>query len=129
MKLENESPRTVFVIDDDQAILEVLGLLLKRWNFAVVVANNLESAAEVWRANRDRITAVVSDKCLKVGEDCSPFLRQIHVERPELPLIVMSGYSQDESEPFMTEWEGMRYLTKPFEPSELFRALDSAPTG
>src|SRR3954468_8857365 len=96
MALQSMFKGTVLVIDDDKAILEVLGLLLERKHYNVLSAFNLEDAENVWQVNRYHIDAILSDKTLKDGQDCSAFLRKLHLESPHLPLIVMSGDMQDD---------------------------------
>lgn len=124
MNLEQHGKRVVLVIDDERAILDVLEILLRRQNYEVLTASNLKEASQIWATHRTRISAVVSDKHLTVDEDCAVFLCGLREQAPRLPLIVMSGDMPGESERFLPGWKEVVYLTKPFEPNRLFKALN-----
>src|SRR4029077_5812167 len=79
----------ILVIDDDQAILSVAELLLKRDGHDVVVAR--EASTGLRALERDVFDLVVVD-IFRPEMDGLETINQVHRLRPGLPIIVMSGY-------------------------------------
>jgi two-component system cell cycle sensor histidine kinase/response regulator CckA len=121
---KSPGPQTVLLIDDDEGILEVLGLILKRRCFDVLTARNQQEAMAVWKQNQSNISFIVSDRFLSLQEDSSRLLTSFKKDCPEIPIVVMSGFPPDD-ESNLLSFPAHRYLTKPFQPFELFDTLAS----
>ncbi|MDB6053745.1 MAG: two component, sigma54 specific, transcriptional regulator, Fis family [Verrucomicrobiales bacterium] len=116
--------RTVFLIDDNETILDVLGQILEKRDYHVLTARSAREAEEVWRLNRLTINAVVSDKWLSEKENSTAILKLFQQDSPDVPIILMTGYPLQDQEERSRVCEGINYLPKPFSPSDLFQALD-----
>ena len=106
----------ILLVDDDTATLDVLGLGLETAGFAVHRRTNIAGALEA--LTDARIALVVSDLDI-AGESGLDLAQQIRELRPELPVIIMTGYGSVAS-----AVEAMRagvwdYLTKPVSIDEL----------
>jgi DNA-binding NtrC family response regulator len=118
---EKRHQTTVLLIDDNETVLDVVGLLLAQRDYTVLTARDACEAEQIWSQNRGRINAVVSDKWLNEKENSSRLLNSFQKDEPNVPIILMTGYPhQDEN-----ARQGFNYLPKPFSPSELFKALDA----
>jgi DNA-binding NtrC family response regulator len=122
--MEARHKRTVFLIDDNETILDVLGQILEKRNYVVLTARTAQEAGLVWRANRGSIQAVVSDKWLSEKENSTALLKEFQLDSPDIPIILMTGYPLQDQEERSRVCEGINYLPKPFSPSDLFQALD-----
>lgn len=87
---------TVLVVDDEPGVCEVTKGFLGKMGFDVLVARDGLHGVEVFGANQDKIVAVVMDLSmpnLNGPEACD----RIRVLRADLPILLSSGFSEDES--------------------------------
>ena len=118
---EDESPRIIstgeeriLLVDDEKPLLEVGGKILKKMGYQV------QTEANPMRA-LDRITAAPEDFDLVITDMTMPAMngirltRKLHKVRPNLPIILCTGYS-DRITPEKAKTMGIReYLQKPFD--------------
>ncbi len=112
----------VLLVDDNPLQLSVREAILRKAGFQVCVATTAESALAMLRAFPDRIGAVVTDH-LMPGASGSELVRKIRAFRPRLPVIVLSGLPDAESE--YRELDVI-FRTKPLPPPELIELLHSS---
>jgi DNA-binding response OmpR family regulator len=122
----------VAVVEDDRVVRELLANILQIEGFDVVTLADGATAFE--RIKASRCQAVVLDLQLP-GRDGLQIAQQIrsHRETSRLPVVMVTGQTDDGS-----TWNGWKagvnyYMPKPFDPQELVsavrRAIDgSAPT-
>jgi len=116
---------TLLVVDDDQAVRNVLQLLLERCGFTVLTAIDGQSAVETLRRFADEIRLVLLDFVLPDidGEAVFRLMRQI---RPGLKAILCSGYLA-ESDVARRAGEGWAtVIRKPFRADLLLQAVRTA---
>jgi two-component system cell cycle sensor histidine kinase/response regulator CckA len=92
-------------------------MLLRSAGHRVVAAANGAEAISLYRYSPDRYDVVLTDLTMPVmgGVELVKLVRQT---RPEAKVICMSGYADDALP------EGVEFLAKPFEPSELVACVD-----
>jgi two-component system cell cycle sensor histidine kinase/response regulator CckA len=116
---------TVLVVDDEQVVRDVAKASLERQGYNVILAESGAAAIEAVRSNGDRIRLVVLDLGMPglSGEEALPRLREI---KPDLDVIVSSGYPEAEAlRPFF----GARisgFIQKPYTRDQLVREVKSA---
>ncbi len=103
----------VLVIDDEQALQEVLTEILEIANIATICAGSGEEGAALFIEHRDEIQAIFLDLHLPGmgGHTTFQALRKLN---PTIPIIIMSGQPEYVT---MAEFEGqehLSYLEKPF---------------
>lgn len=111
----------ILVIEDEPMVRDVVGRILERRGCSVSMAVNgvegLESIADLG----DTLDLVLLDLSMPVmaGEDV---LEQLSVTRPELPVVVFTGYGD------LRHRSGQvaALLPKPVRPSELLRTIRQA---
>lgn len=110
---------TVLLVDDDSAILLVLGEILDNLGVSTLTATTGEDAIEIAARHRSAIDAVVLDLRLPGmgGEQVGVALRQ---SMPECPIIISSGYGAED----VGVEDGYRFLPKPYDAEDIARALD-----
>lgn len=117
------SPSTrVAVVEDDDAIARLLRDLLSMEGFEVMIVSDGRTAAARVRLSHCR--AVVLDRRLP-GKDGIEIVRDLRedAETEDLPVVMLSAQSDDQS-----TWEAWKagvnyYMNKPFDPKELVRVL------
>ena len=117
---------TVLVVEDDPAVRNVAVRVLRSAGYEVVTAaNGLEALEQVERQG-DTIRLVVTDLVMPVMGGIE-LTRELGRRRPELPVVLASGYPREESGLDVAEL-GAAFLAKPFTVSDLLgtvrRALD-----
>jgi signal transduction histidine kinase/CheY-like chemotaxis protein len=115
---------TVLVVDDESLVREVARRSLERQGYEVLLAANGPEAVEIVRDQGDRIRLVVLDLSMPgmSGEDTLPRLREI---RPDLEVMVSSGYSRAEA---LRSFQGVHisgFVQKPFSIAGLAREVRS----
>ncbi len=108
------SDEYVWVIDDDQSIRWVLEKTLKQAGMQV---NAFESADEALQAMRDNAIApdaVISDIRMP-GSDGLSLLKQFKQSHPDLPVLIMTAFSDLDSTVSAYEGGAFEYIPKPFD--------------
>ncbi|MEO7299304.1 MAG: PAS domain S-box protein [Verrucomicrobiota bacterium] len=125
------SSGTILVADDEEGVRVIAARMLELFGFTVLLANDGRQGVELFRANQAKIRAVILDMTMPLlnGEEAFSEIRRI---RPETPVLLVSGYNeQDALESFAGK--GLSgFLQKPFKPDELrekLRAILDPPKG
>jgi two-component system KDP operon response regulator KdpE len=114
-----ESPRRVLLVDDDQALVRALTLILTADGYEVVVAQTGEEGLD--RASRHHPDVVLLDLGLP-GIDGAEVIRGIRAWS-SVPIIVLSARHQSVSKVEALDAGADDYVTKPFGMDELFARL------
>jgi CheY-like chemotaxis protein len=115
----------VLVVDDDEAVLQFLANLLKRIGFEVIQSVDGAAAVELFRGRAADVRLAIIDLTMpgKNGIEVATELRQI---RPDLPILLLSGYSNED---VTSQLDGLRInglLHKPFGLGDLVKAIKAA---
>ena len=110
---------TILIVDDEFGIRDFLYAYLKTKNFRVLTAECADDALEIWAQEKEQIDLILTDM-LMPGMNGHSLAQQLKEERPELKVIIMSGYMPMES---AEETIQFRFLRKPFHPHELLEAI------
>jgi CheY-like chemotaxis protein len=107
---------TALLVDDDELVRASTAEMLREIGFRVVEAECAEEGLRLARAD-PTLDAVVTDH-LMPGMTGAELARILRRERPDLPVLVISGYANmDGIAPEIAR------LTKPFRQSDLARSL------
>jgi len=118
---------TVLLAEDEEEVREVVGRMLQRLGFRVLPAVDGITALEALEQHDHAVTAVLLNVSMpRMGG--SETLHLIRERRPELPVILMSGYTEQEvASKLLDESSGAAgFLQKPFLPEDLTRVLRDA---
>jgi PAS domain S-box-containing protein len=114
---------TVLVVEDEEGVREVVGRMLERLGFQVITAEDGIEALQRLDHHGGAMAAVLLD--LSMPRMGGPeVLQQIRERRPEAPIILMSGYTEQEVASKLLGPEGaVAFLQKPFLPEDLTSVL------
>lgn len=111
----------VLVADDDKRHREILAALLKEWQYTPITAKNGMEAVEL----AARADLVLLDARMPVMGGFEAFAK-IHAARPELPVVIMTAYSEVEDAVSAIRDGAWDYLTKPLDFEKLRITLRNA---
>jgi PAS domain S-box-containing protein len=115
----------ILFVDDEEALGRLGRRMLERLGYAVEVTTRPQLALEAVRADPGAYALVVTDLTMPElsGTDLAQELRRL---RPDLPVLLTSGYSADLTPARMQAAGIHEMLTKPFSAEELARAIQRA---
>jgi CheY-like chemotaxis protein len=114
----------VLVVDDEQVVRDVTSLLLEDAGFRVVTAET-GAAALVAAEGEPTLDVALIDVMLpdQSGGDVG---RELRARRPDLPIVMASGYDELTAADRVGDLPGARYLRKPYAAAELADMLVAA---
>jgi two-component system, cell cycle sensor histidine kinase and response regulator CckA len=119
-----KSPGTVLAVDDQGQVLKVLRLMLEHKGFSVLTASDGIEAVELYRAHVDEIVCVLLDLMMPCmgGEETFAELRRV---REDVPVILMSGYSDADQDKRISNLGCAGFLKKPCRSHALLEKIRS----
>ena len=120
---DQRSGFVVAVVDDDRSILRSIEYLLESADYAVRL---FASGAELIDSGCvEEIDCMISDIDMP-GVDGFELLRRVHAARPEMPIMLITGYPDTLKRFTPLGADNVRSFTKPFDGPELLRAVGDA---
>ena len=115
-------PATVLLAEDESGVRALAQRILERAGFRVLVARHGADALLLWRQHESEIDVVVTDLVMPElgGRELATELR---ASRPGLPVLFMSGYSDDEMTRRGIADARVAFLAKPFSTESLVTAV------
>jgi DNA-binding NtrC family response regulator len=116
-------PRRILVVDDDDAMREMVVSLLQDQGFEARGLPSADRAVEILRS--EEVDAVVSDIRMP-GCSGLELVGELHALRPETPVILMTAFGSIDSAVEAMRAGAFDYITKPFKRDELLLAVERA---
>jgi len=111
---------TVLVVDDSPNLLKLLKLTLQKRGIEVYDASRATEALDI--AQKHHLDLLICDVVLGEGVEGQALARTIVEDRPNLPVLFISGYPFDVEE-HQQHYVRCGYLRKPFQSPALMRAI------
>ncbi len=122
---------TVLVVEDDPDVLNLVDILLANLNYRTVRASTGQEALDTLNGN-ERPDLILTDVILPGGLTGVDVEKEAAKTGPGIPVIFMSGYTENSINHHGVLEDGVLLLNKPFRKSDLAnmlrRALDGAGT-
>jgi DNA-binding NtrC family response regulator len=108
----------VLLVDDEETVALAIQFLLESLGYDVVVHTRSRDALEAFRADPNRFDVVITDQTMPqmTGED---FIHALHRLRPELPVILCTGFSHVMDSQKAQALGQVTFLMKPVDAYEL----------
>lgn len=117
----------VLVVDDEEAVRQMLEVGLKYFGFKVWMAGHGEDAVEIYQKHQDAIGVVLLDVQMD-GKDGPATLRLLHAINPDLPCCFMTGHMGSYTLQQLQAQGAGHVLCKPFALDEAARVLRNLAT-
>jgi two-component system cell cycle sensor histidine kinase/response regulator CckA len=119
-----QGPRRLLLVDDDEGTRTLLTKMLER-EYDVDTAVDATGALDALRRAAASYDLMISDLNLP-GMDGIALIREVKRLRPELPIIIITGYSTEKSAIDAVNLRVAGYLTKPLRDSQVLEAAARA---
>jgi two-component system cell cycle sensor histidine kinase/response regulator CckA len=113
---------TLLVVEDEAAVRDLVAGALRRDGYRLLLARSAEEALELEAAHAGPIDLLLTDAIMP-GKTGMELARTMRATRPNLRVIVMSGYAEDALSGLD---ETLDVLRKPFSPGELRMRIRAA---
>ena len=114
--------RRILIVDDEEALRNFIGRILRRKGFAVLSAANARQGLELFRSRRHEITAVLLDLTMP-RMDGREMLAELRKIQPHVKVIVMSGYSEEAMGARFAGTDAPLFIEKPFKAASLIDVI------
>lgn len=115
----------VLLVEDEELVRRVTARILNKAGFLVHQAENADAALALIKGEAADIELLVTDIIMMPGKNGVELASLLHVERPTLPVLFVSGYTDQQS--FFDEIPSSprcSLLPKPFSEDDLLREIN-----
>ncbi|HTJ69261.1 MAG TPA: response regulator [Actinospica sp.] len=121
-RLEPGHGEHLLVVEDDDAVRDLVGLMVRRGGYEAVCLPTPAAALDVIRREHASFDALVTDMVM-AGMTGLELARVARTYMPELPVLIMSGYTAGTLPDGEALPEGMALIRKPFTKDALLHAV------
>ena len=121
-----EASDRILVVDDERIILDTASELLSHMGYGVETASSGEAAVDLLRSDESETIGLVLLDVTMPGMDGLQTLRLMRDIRPDIQVVVSSGYAKEEIMPRFMEIGVSGFLHKPYSLKKLAEALEDA---
>ena len=119
------TPKTILVVDDESHMLDTIQFILQSNGYAALPARGGEEALErlaALRAAGRRVDLILTDLQMP-GPTGLELVQRLRDAGVQAPVLVMTGYNDQETARRLRERGIEHFLDKPFEEGELLRRI------
>jgi signal transduction histidine kinase/CheY-like chemotaxis protein/HAMP domain-containing protein len=124
-----QGSETVLVVEDELVLREMATEFLAGCGYRVLQAGSGRAALQIWQDHRWDIDLLLTDMKMPEGISGKELAEKMIAERPGLPVIFTSGYSDDIVSAEVLEHNNARFLPKPYSYADLMRIVREALNG
>ncbi len=123
-----EITETVLLVEDESSVRDLATRILREAGYRVLIAANGANAQSLFDRHESLIDLVLTDVVMP-GVGGPELLAHLHSCKPTLPVLYMSGYTEQSITTRVGLDRGIPFLQKPFTSAELLRGVRSALSG
>jgi excisionase family DNA binding protein len=120
-----DAGKRILVVDDEASIRDLLSKTLKLAEYDVDTASDGSTALDRLRDRRDSYNLMIADLRMP-GMDGLTLIREVKRLSPNLPIIIITGFSTESSAIEAVNLGVAGYLTKPFRVPQVLEAAAKA---
>ncbi|NTV01343.1 MAG: PAS domain S-box protein [Chlorobiaceae bacterium] len=120
---------SIMFVDDEPASTRMISIMLTKLGFSIRAFNSPREALDCFRRDPSGFDLVITDLTMPVmnGVDLAA---EIHDTKPDLPIILMTGYGRNLENIRCANWHGIRrFLKKPVKMGELSSIINEVIAG
>jgi PAS domain S-box-containing protein len=113
---------TILLVEDESGVRKIAKIALEQQGYVVLEAVCGSDALAIANDDRQVIDLLLTD-IIMPGMNGRELADQIRIQRPDLPIMYMSGYHDDPHIPEMNSNHRERFLSKPFTVSSFLQCV------
>ena len=113
---------TILLVEDDDAVRQLAVIVLRRLGYTVLDAPEAETATRIFEAHTGPLHLLVTDVIMP-GLSGPRLAERLRAVRPELRVLYLSGYSEEELDITQGAGPDTRFLAKPYLGTTLARTI------
>jgi CheY-like chemotaxis protein len=112
-------------VDDEDVVRHTARAALEHFGYSVFEACDGQDAADLFSRLHDRISCVLLDMTMPRmdGREVWRYIRRI---RPDMRIVISSGFDEEEAREHFGEGPGLEFLQKPYPATALARKVAAA---
>ena len=114
---------TILLVEDEEAVREVARTALHRLGYTVLEADNAPAALQLWEKANTRVDLLFTDIVMPGGLSGRELAERLKKDRPELPVLLCSGYNRQAPLQESEIRSGVSFMPKPYRAEELAVAV------
>ncbi len=114
----------ILIADDDIAVLSTLSRMCRRLGFTVHAVADGREAVDLFAEHAEQIVAVLLDYEMP-GMSCEQTVQQLRKTRPDVPIVLSSGYAEEDTISHFTGTGSVEFIQKPYELEKLSQAIQA----
>ena len=114
---------TVLVVEDEPTVRTLACSVLAQFGYKVLEASSGAEGLDTWKQNEGRIDLLLADVVMPGGITGSELAEQLWEKKPDLRVLLTSGYSLDALAQRFSLRKEVAFLPKPFSPEDLARRI------
>ena len=119
------STQTILIIDDEAIVREAVQDILEMIDVEVLEAVNGREGIETYRQHQSHIAAILLDMKMP-GLSGAETLRHLREINPAVPIILSSGYAEEETRRNIEDSHANLFLPKPYNYETLISKVQEA---
>ena len=125
------SGESILLVEDEPAVRDLARAALERGGYLVFEAPDGREALQVWKRCPARISLLVTDMVMPNDPSGGKLAQILRATDPSLPVIYITGYGSEfvREELPDTLKPGVNFLSKPFDPHALLKAVKRSLAG
>lgn len=120
-----EQAATVLLADDEEVVAQVARQTLETAGFSVLLARDGRQALEIFERHQQAIAVAVLDMTMPEITGAE-LLQRFRHQRAELPVLLSSGFSEQDLSDRLGGQRWTAFIKKPYRPKELLSAVRQA---
>jgi signal transduction histidine kinase/CheY-like chemotaxis protein/HAMP domain-containing protein len=114
------------IVEDEPQLREMAVMILESFGYRHLVAGSGPEALHAWNASADDIDLVLTDMIMPGGMSGRDLAKHLIAERPNLPVVIASGYSMDDISDELSGNQNISFVQKPYNLDALARTIRNA---
>ena len=119
------SQETILLVEDEPTVRNIVRVILTQSWYRVIDCASGSAALSVWPLHRHEVRLLLSDIVMPERISGLDLARQLQADRPDLRVILMSGYQTAVHPADLSGDPGMTFISKPFTPDQLLHVVRS----
>jgi PAS domain S-box-containing protein len=117
-----EGTQRILVVEDDPSVRNLSKMALQKAGYRITIARSAEEAEELFEKENGEFDLLFSDVILP-GKNGAELAASIRVIKPDLPVLLCSGYSGDRIRNADIDKKGFHFIEKPFSVVHLLKTV------